>query len=60
MRHSWLGLIELFVVLMFVIGWGVLELVALRVDGRKAQSAGDAASESESGHARDAGHAEGQ
>ncbi len=37
-RHSWAGLIELFVVLLFVVGWGVLELVALRIDRRKAAS----------------------
>ena len=35
MRHSWLGLIELVVVLMFAVGWGVLELVALRLDRRR-------------------------
>lgn len=38
MRHSWLGLIELLVVLMFALGWGVLELVALRLARREADS----------------------
>jgi len=32
---SGLGLIELFVVLMFAAGWGVLELVVLRMDRRR-------------------------
>lgn len=42
MKHSWLGLIELFVVLLFVAGWGILELVTLRMDRRRAaqQAAG--------------------
>ena len=31
----WLGLIELFVVLSFAAGWGILEFVALRMDRRK-------------------------
>lgn len=31
----WLGLIELFVVLLFVLGWGVLELVCKRMDRRR-------------------------
>jgi hypothetical protein len=35
MKHSWAGLIELFVVLLFVAGWGVLELVTLRMDRRR-------------------------
>jgi hypothetical protein len=39
MKHSWLGLIELFVVLMFVVGWGILELVTLRMDRRRAAEA---------------------
>jgi hypothetical protein len=30
--HSWLGLIELLVVLLFALGWGILELVGLRLD----------------------------
>lgn len=35
MKHSWAGLIELFVVLLFVAGWGILELVTLRMDRRR-------------------------
>jgi hypothetical protein len=31
----WLGLIELFVVLLFVLAWGVLELVCKRMDRRR-------------------------
>jgi hypothetical protein len=31
----WLGLIEMGVVLMFGIGWGVLELVGLRLDQKR-------------------------
>jgi len=31
------GLIELFVVLLFGVGWGVIELVALRLDRQKAE-----------------------
>jgi hypothetical protein len=31
----WLGLIEMGVVLMFGIGWGVLELVGLRLDRKR-------------------------
>jgi hypothetical protein len=35
----WLGLIELAVVLLFALGWAILELVGLRLDRqRKAQS----------------------
>jgi len=30
--HTWLGLIELLVVLLFALGWGILELVGLRLD----------------------------
>lgn len=33
--NSWLGLIELFVVLAFVLGWGILELVGLRLDRQR-------------------------
>lgn len=32
-----LGLIELFVVLLFALGWGVIELVALRLDRERAR-----------------------
>ncbi len=35
MEHPWGGLIELFVVFLFVVGWGVLELVTLRLDRRR-------------------------
>ena len=42
MRHSWYGLIELFVVLLFVVGWAILELVTLRMDKRRARSKSDA------------------
>jgi hypothetical protein len=34
-HRPWLGLIELFVVLSFAAGWGILELVALRMDRRR-------------------------
>lgn len=36
MKHSWLGLIELFVVLLFAAGWGVLEWITRRMDRRAA------------------------
>ena len=36
-------MIELIVVLMFVVGWGVLELVALRMDRRRERAAKSAA-----------------
>jgi hypothetical protein len=55
MKHSWLGLIELLVVLMFAAGWAVLELVVRRLDRRKAQAA--PAGEASEGDPR---HAEGQ
>jgi hypothetical protein len=42
-------LIELFVVLAFAAGWGVLELVALRMDRRR--KAGEPPSEGNSRHA---------
>jgi hypothetical protein len=38
-----LGLIEMFVVLTFALGWGVLELYTLRLDKRKAAEAERAA-----------------
>ena len=34
MDSPWLGLIELFVVLLFALGWGILELFTLRLDKR--------------------------
>jgi hypothetical protein len=44
---QWGGLIELFVVFMFAAGWGILELVTLRMDRRrKATSNGESASDS--------------
>lgn len=36
MEFEWFGLIELFVVLAFVCGWGVVELYTLRLDKRRA------------------------
>jgi hypothetical protein len=47
MKSGWLGLIELFVVLAFFIGWGVIELVARRYD-RKREAERSAAAESSS------------
>ena len=35
MDSPWLGLIELFVVLLFALGWGILELFTLRLDKRR-------------------------
>jgi hypothetical protein len=40
MHRPWLGLIELLVVLSFAAGWGILELVALRMDRRRRLRAG--------------------
>lgn len=37
MEGEYLGLIELLVVLLFGLGWGILELVTLRIDRRKAR-----------------------
>jgi hypothetical protein len=31
----WLGFIEMGVVLMFAVGWGILELVGLRLDRKR-------------------------
>jgi hypothetical protein len=40
--RSWLGLIEMFVILLFALGWGVVELVASRFDKKpKAESDGE-------------------
>ena len=52
MNHPWYGLIELFVVLAFVIGWAVLELVVLHLEKRR-----EAELHTDSKH--DAGHAKG-
>jgi hypothetical protein len=50
MKHGWMGSIELCLVLLFVLGWGVLELVTARLDRRKheeaAASVGDSGSDS--------------
>lgn len=43
--QSWLGLIEMFVVLLFGVGWGILELVGLRLDRKKREAAERAARE---------------
>jgi len=37
MNSKWMAFMELFVVFGFVLGWAVLELVALRLDKRKAK-----------------------
>jgi hypothetical protein len=42
MDSTWLGLIELFVVLLFALGWGILELFTLRLD-KRGKSQGDGA-----------------
>jgi hypothetical protein len=58
-ESGWIGLIELGVVLAFVLGWGVLELVGLRMDKRRREAAereGSAAATDSS----DPRHAEGQ
>jgi hypothetical protein len=52
MKHAWLGMIELFVVLMFGLGWAVLEWVVLRMDRRRSREAAVSA--------QGAGHPEGQ
>jgi len=39
MEFEWYGLIELFVVLAFVMAWGVVELYTLRFDKRAAAEA---------------------
>ena len=39
MEGEWYGLIELFVVLSFVMAWGVVELYTLRLDKRRAAEA---------------------
>jgi hypothetical protein len=36
MENSLLGFMEMFIVLAFALGWGVLELVALRLDKKRA------------------------
>ncbi|MFO1160358.1 MAG: hypothetical protein U1E60_16080 [Reyranellaceae bacterium] len=43
MESEWFGLFELFVVLAFALGWGVVELYTLRLDKRRAADAERAA-----------------
>jgi len=46
MDSSLLGLMELFIIFAFVLGWAILELVSLRLDKRRkeeAERAGDGA-----------------
>jgi len=53
-----MGLIELLVVLMFAVGWGILELVTLRMDRRRrAQTLRGPAMKQSPGDSR---HSEGQ
>jgi hypothetical protein len=40
MNSPWLGFVEMGVVLMFGLGWGIMELVGLRLD-RKRREADD-------------------
>jgi hypothetical protein len=35
MENGLIGFVEMFVVLAFVLGWGILELVTLRLDKRR-------------------------
>jgi hypothetical protein len=37
--ESWLGFIEFFVVILFALGWGVIELVCRRLDRKRAEAA---------------------
>ncbi len=37
MESEWLGLIEMFVVLMFAVAWGAVELYTRRLDKRRAE-----------------------
>jgi hypothetical protein len=36
MKDSLLGFMEMFIILAFALGWGVLELVGLRLDKKRA------------------------
>jgi hypothetical protein len=36
--QSWLGFIELLVVMLFAVGWGILELYTLRLDRKKEEA----------------------
>jgi hypothetical protein len=56
MKGAGMGLIELIVVLLFAVGWGILELVTLRMDRRRKEApVRDAMAGSD-----DSRHAEGQ
>ncbi len=48
-----MGSIELCLVLLFVLGWGVLELVTARMDKRKQEEAAASVGDSGSDSARD-------
>ncbi len=56
---DWLGLMELAMVLAFVVGWGVLELVGLRMDRRRREETACAAAPASTAGGP-AGHSEGQ
>lgn len=59
MQSSWLGLIELFVVLGFVLAFGAVELYGLRLDRRRAaQRAAEQAAEAERASASQSGAGE--
>jgi len=53
MKHGWMGSIELCLVLLFVLGWGVLELVTARMDKRKQDEADAAGGDSRSDYRSD-------
>lgn len=56
MQSHWLGLIELFVVLGFVLAFGVVELYGLHLDRRRAaQRAAEEAAEAERASASQSG-----
>ncbi len=55
MKHGWMGSIELCLALLFVLGWGVLELVTARMDKRKQDEAAAAGGDSRSDSGRDSG-----
>jgi len=45
MENGLLGLMEMFIVLAFVLGWGILELVSLRLDRKRAAEQGRSAAQ---------------
>jgi hypothetical protein len=45
MDSGWLAFLELFVVIAFAVGWGILELMLLRRDQKRARQAERAAEE---------------